>query len=77
MNYGPLLYKKLEEFHKELPDYSFGDILTSALRLIDNREVKDKFSLMEITDEEFYSALSRAQLREKNYDIKTENKNKK
>jgi len=62
MNYNPLIRDKVKEFKSQLNAYTFGEMLFSAISIIE--KTKDfKFSkkdLLNLTDEEFYTALDKA-----------------
>ena len=60
MNYKPLIADKTEEFFKILPEYTFGDMLYSAVvELSRGNQTITKSSLRRINDEMFYEALCR------------------
>lgn len=64
MNYFPLVKLKLEEFMDEVPGYTMGQILYSALILKYKNKEFTKVDLRELSDEEFYSLLSKALVHE-------------
>jgi hypothetical protein len=62
MNYNPLIRDKVKEFKQSLPEYTFGEMLFSAISIIEKKnDTKIKKSdLLSITDEDFYTALDKA-----------------
>ena len=60
MNYRPLINEKLEEFEKELPDYTFCETIVSILTVLFKGQPLSKGVILEITDEQVYTAASKA-----------------
>jgi hypothetical protein len=62
MNYNPLIRDKVKEFKQSLPEYTFGEMLFSAISIIEktNDTKIKKSDLLSITDEDFYTALDKA-----------------
>ena len=60
LNYKPLIQAKIKEFYEKLPDYSFGNILYSALSVkFKNKDFK-KGDIFALNDEEVYEILSKS-----------------
>lgn len=60
-----LLKLKIDEFQERFKDYSFCDIIFSALRVqFEGREL-NKSDLMKLTDNDLYKALCKSYEREK------------
>lgn len=58
MNYNPLIRDRIAEFKVSSPDFTFCHMVLSALR-----QIKRDFSqedLLDITDEEVYTALGKS-----------------
>jgi hypothetical protein len=60
MNYKPLINIKLQEFQKEFPNYTLGEIMYGAISTIRSNKDFKKADLLEISDEEMYKALSKS-----------------
>lgn len=62
MNYNPLIRDKVKEFKQQLPKYSFGEMVFSAISIMEKSKGEQikKSDLLEITDEEFYTAFDKA-----------------
>lgn len=67
MNYSLLITVKLQEYQNKFPDYTFGEIIYSAISTIRSNKDFKKADLLDISDEEMYKALS------KSYMIEQEN----
>lgn len=62
-----LVYDKLEDFKRDFPEYSFGQVMYAALsrlKLEDGKEFK-KSTFLDIKDGDFYKALCQAYVFEK------------
>jgi hypothetical protein len=62
MNYNPLIRDKIKEFKQQLPEYSFGEMVFSAISIMEKSkggQIK-KSDLLEINDEQFYTAFDKA-----------------
>lgn len=59
MNYRVLIDQKLEEFKHKCSDYTFGQTILAAVQAMKIQDF-DKTKLLNISDQEFYEALSRA-----------------
>jgi hypothetical protein len=62
MNFKNNAVRELQEFSKEFPDYTLGELLYSALRLTGAKKISD---ILELTDEEIFSAIERTKQEEK------------
>lgn len=62
MNFKNNALRELPNFSKEFPDYSFGEILYSVIRLTGAKKISD---LLTLSDEEIFSAIEKAKLQEK------------
>ena len=60
MNYKPLIVDKLREYQKEFPEYSFCQILYSAVNVLRKQDEFKKTDLLNISDQDFYTALSKS-----------------
>jgi hypothetical protein len=60
MNYRNIIIDKLDEFKKDLPDYTFSQCLFAAIRHLDCYQNFTKSDLLSVTDEEMYTALEAA-----------------
>jgi hypothetical protein len=72
MNYRNIITDKLDEFKKDLPDYSFTQCIFAAIRHLDCFKTFDKSDLLSITDEDMYTALEAALKVETNKSVKYE-----
>lgn len=68
LNYKPLIEEKIQEFFKQHPSYTYGDLLYSIWASMKGKRVEKKVDLRDVTDSEFYTALDMAIKREKNDD---------
>jgi len=61
-NYKPLFIDKLEEFSKELPEYSLCEIIHSVLTQLSKNgvTVESKGDLLSITDKQLYSGICKS-----------------
>ena len=64
MDYKLLIQSKLTEFHKDLPDLSYGEIWYSVLSLYRSKTEFKKTTLLEIPDETLYNYLCKVYVRE-------------
>lgn len=64
MDYKLLIQNKLTEFHKDLPDLSYGEIWYSVLSLYRSKDEFKKATLLEIPDETLYNYLCKVYVRE-------------
>lgn len=62
MNFKNNAVRELQEFSKEFPDYTLGELLYSALRLTGAKKISD---ILELSDEEIFSAIERTKQEEK------------
>lgn len=62
MNFKNNAVRELQEFSKEFPDYTLGELLYSTLRLTGAKKISD---ILELTDEEIFSAIERTKQEEK------------
>lgn len=62
MNFKNNAVRELQEFSKEFPDYTLGELLYSALRLTGAKKISD---ILGLTDEEIFSAIERTKQEEK------------
>lgn len=65
MNLSTLINLKVKEFEQRFPDYSYCDVIFSAVRVHFKGVEMTKMSLMNLTDDEYYKALCKAFEREK------------
>lgn len=66
-NYKPLFIDKVEEFIKECPKYSIGEIIYSMLTQMKAKgiEVNRKEDFLKLTDDKVYSGIDSAIKKEK------------
>lgn len=64
MNYKPLITLKIKEFSEKIPSYSISEIFYSALNVKFKSCEFKKSDILEISDTEFYSLLSKAMEKE-------------
>ena len=62
MNFKNNALRELQNFSKDFPDYSLGEILYSALRLTGAKKISD---LLTLSDEEIFSAVEKAKSQER------------
>ena len=62
MNFRNNAIRELQEFAKEFPNYSLGELLYSTLRLTNTEKITD---LLTLSDEEFFSAIEKTKSQEK------------
>lgn len=60
MNHRPLIEDKIIEFSKGFPEYTFGEILFSILTQACKNKTFTKTVLLELTDDHFYTAVSKS-----------------
>lgn len=60
MNYRNIIIDKIDEFKKELPDYSFAQCIFAAIRHLECFKDFTKSDLLTISDEDMYTALEAA-----------------
>jgi hypothetical protein len=65
VNYGFLISRKLTEFQEEFPEYTFSGILFATVSRLKLEKGFEKKTLLDITDEQFYTALCKAYVFEK------------
>lgn len=59
MNYRPLLNLKLQDFEKKYPNYSFGETVHAMFSCM-KLDHFSKGTLIQVSDEDLYRALSHA-----------------
>jgi hypothetical protein len=62
MNFKNNAIRELQEFSKEFPDYTLGELLYSAIRLTSAKKISD---IMILTDEDIFSAIEKTRQEEK------------
>jgi hypothetical protein len=62
MNFKNNAIRELQEFSKEFPDYTLGELLYSAIRLTGASKISD---IMNISDEDMFSAIEKTRQEEK------------
>lgn len=62
MNFKNNALRELPILANELPEYTLGELLYSVIRLTGAKKVSD---LLELSDEEIFSAIEKAKLQEK------------
>jgi hypothetical protein len=62
MNFKNNALRELPILSNELPKYTLGELLYSVIRLTGAKKVSD---LLELSDEEIFSAIEKAKLQEK------------
>lgn len=62
MNFKNNAVRELQEFSKEFPDYTLGELLYSTFRLTGAKKISD---ILELSDEEIFSAIERTKQEEK------------
>lgn len=60
MNHRPLLEDKIVEFSKSFPEYKFGEVMFSILTQVCKGKGFSKEILLSLSDQQFYTAISRA-----------------
>lgn len=60
MNHRPLIEDKMVEFSTSFPEYTFGEIMFSILTQACKNKIFSKEVLLELTDEHFYTAVSKS-----------------
>lgn len=60
MNYKPLIREKLNDFIKEHPEYTFGQIMYSVATAITNKSINIRSDFLTISDEDFYTGIDKA-----------------
>lgn len=74
MNYRNILIDKIDEFKKELPDYSFSQCIFAAIKQMECFADFKKSDLLSISDEDMYTALEVALKIETNKSTKYEHR---
>ena len=62
MNFKNNAIRELQEFSKEFPEYTLGELLYSALRLTGAIRISD---IMKVSDEDIFSAIEKTRQEEK------------
>lgn len=62
MNFKNNALRELQNFTKEFPDYTMGEVLYSFLRLTGAKKISD---ILELSDEEIFSSIEQATYQEK------------
>jgi len=62
MNYKNNAIRELQDFSKEFPNYTLGELLYSTLRLTNVTRISD---LLLVSDEDLFSAIEKTKLDEK------------
>lgn len=62
MNYKNNAIRELQDFAKEFPSYTFGELLYSTLRLTNVTKISD---LLTLSDEDLFSAIEKTKQEEK------------
>jgi hypothetical protein len=62
MNFKNNAIRELQEFAKEFPEYTLGELLYSALRLTGASKISDT---MKVSDEDMFSAIEKTRQEEK------------
>jgi hypothetical protein len=62
MNFKNNAVRELQEFAKEFPEYTLGELLYSAIRLTSAKKISD---IMLLTDEDIFSAIEKTRQEEK------------
>lgn len=62
MNFKNNALRELSILSKELPDYTLGEILYSVIRLTSAKKTSE---ILNLTDEEIFSAIEKAKTQEK------------
>lgn len=62
MNFKNNAVRELQEFSKEFPEYTLGELLYSAIRLTSAKKISD---IMLLTDEDIFSAIEKTRQEEK------------
>ena len=62
MNFKNNAIRELQDFSKEFPNYTLGELLYSALRLTSAKKLSD---LLELSDEDIFSAIEKTKEEEK------------
>jgi hypothetical protein len=62
MNFKNNAIRELQDFSKEFPEYTLGELLYSALRLTGASKISD---IMKVSDEDIFSAIEKTRQEEK------------
>lgn len=62
MNYKNNAIRELQDFSKEFPSYTLGELLYSTLRLTNVTKISD---LLTVSDEDLFSAIEKTKQEEK------------
>jgi|Laugrespbdmm15sd_2_1035082.scaffolds.fasta_scaffold00111_6 hypothetical protein len=62
MNYKNNAIRELQDFSKEFPEYTLGELLYSTLRLTNVTKISD---LLTLSDEDIFSAIEKTKQEEK------------
>lgn len=62
MNFKNNAIRELQEFSKEFPEYTLGELIYSAIRLTSAKKISD---IMLLTDEDIFSAIEKTRQEEK------------
>lgn len=62
MNFKNNAIRELQEFSKDFPEYTLGELLYSAIRLTSAKKISD---IMLLTDEDIFSAIEKTRQEEK------------
>jgi len=57
VNFKPLIEEKVEDFKKDNPDYTYGQILYSALKVLGTTT---RAEILALSDEDLYTGLDNA-----------------
>jgi hypothetical protein len=64
MNYRVVIDEKFQEFRSRIPEYTFAQTVLAALKQLDNFKDFQKSDLLDISDEDFYTAVENAYRKE-------------
>lgn len=62
MNFKNNAIRELQDFAKEFPEYSLGELLYSAIRLTNAKKISD---ILLLSDEDIFSAIEKTKQEEK------------
>lgn len=64
MNYKPLIARKISEFQEVYPEYSYSQMIFSVISWLKKEKKFEKEDLLEVKDEDFYTAICKAMRKE-------------
>jgi len=65
LNYKPLIEEKVQEFFKQNPDYTYGELIYSIAASLKKKNINKKSDFLNLSDADFYTGLDLSLKREK------------